>query len=370
MSESHQPSMAHPDVARGQFLRIEKFAVLAPRGKSGGNTIVKVAQEAARTPGFCRHVEHPLAPILLHGVGPLEAAEAAESWARAQPAQFFHKPTQTVMTRKFRADKGCAVVGVISVPPEWTPGNRWTEFCEKSLSWLKQKYSESRLRSVLEHRDERCLHLHFWLIPLAGEALGSVHPGEKALDEVGRKAARVVRDAAYKKAMARLLDEFHEAVGKHFGLERETVGAKRRTRSDWLRNRYHEEQRELEIQRRIEAAVAAAILQQVLDQSSAQALEKVITVDTDKVGAAGRASATHRPALSNLIAIGHAEPIDRSALGHEGAGLDISANQQRSLQDRVPEEVPPVTVSNARRTMVADFGTQQCAAEWIRPRNR
>ena len=366
MTESHQPSMPHPDVARGQFLRIEKFAVNAPRGKSGGNTIAKVANEAARTPGFCPHVEHPLPPTLLYGVGPLEAAEAAESWARAQTAQFFHKPSQTVMTRKFRDDKACAVVGVVSVPPEWTPGTRWTEFCEKSLSWLKDKYSEDRLRSVLEHRDERCLHLHFWLVPLSGEAFSSIHPGEKALDEVGRRAARVIRDAAYKKAMARLLDEFHEAVGKHFGLERETVGARRRSRSDWLRNRYHEEQRELDIQRRIDAAVSTAIHQLKLEQSSAEALEKMITADTDKVGATGRACATLCPAFSNLIAIENAEPIERSALGHEGADLDISTNQQRHLQQGVSEKAPPVTVSNAR-TRLADFTD---TAAWIRPRNR
>lgn len=372
MSESHHPSMPHPDVARGQFLRVEKFAMQAPRGKSGGNTIGKVAQEAARTPGFCPHVEHPLPPTLLYGVGPLKAAEAAELWARAQTAQFVHKPSQSVMTRKFRADQACAVVGVISVPPEWTPGLRWTEFCEKSLSWLKEKYSATRLKSVLEHRDERCLHLHFWLIPLAGESLSSVHPGEKALDDVGRKAARIIRDAAYKKAMARLLDEFHEAVGRNFGLERQTVGGKRRTRADWLRNRYHEEQHELDILRRIDLAVVTAIDQLKLDLSNAQALEKVIAADTDKVGAAGRVSAMLCPAFSSSIAIGRAGPLHLSSLAHEGAGLGISANQQLSLQDRVPaEEVAPVTVSNARRTMVvADLGTQQCAAEWIRPRNR
>ena len=370
MSESHQPSMPHPDVARGQFLRVEKFAVQAPRGKSGGNTIGKVANEAARTRGFCPHVEHPLPPTLLHGVGPLEAAEAAEFWARAQTAQFFHKPSQTVMTRKFRADKACAVVGVISVPPEWTPGARWTQFCEKSLSWLKEKYSEDRLRSVLEHRDERCLHLHFWLVPLSDEALSAVHPGEKALDEVGRRAARVIRDAAFKKAMSALLDEFHEAVGRHFGLERETVGARRRTRSDWLRNRYHQEQRELDILRRIEAAVAAAIHQLKLDQSSAQALEKVITADTNRIGAVDSASATLCPALSNSITIGQAGLLRRSKLANEGAGLGISANQQQPLLDGATGEALPAAISTARTMVVADFGAQQGTAEWIRPRNR
>lgn len=365
--QAHRPAMPKPDVARGQFLRVEKFAAQAPNGKQGGNTIRKVAEEAVRTEGFCPHVAQPVPPTLLFGVGPLEAADLAESWSRHQTAEFFHKPSQTVMTRKFRADKSCALVGVISVPPEWTPGPRWAQFCEKSLDWLRERYREDRLKSVLEHRDERCLHLHFWVVPLADEAFSSIHPGEKALDEVGRRTARVIRDAAFKKAMAGLLDEFHQAVGRHFGLERQTVGGKRRTRSDWLRNRYLEEQRELGIQRRIDAAVAAAIHQLILDQSSAQALEKVITADIDIDSA--RTCATHCSALLSPASTGRAEPPHTPALSRVGAGLVISACALLHSQDETPGEAPPVAVSNAS-TVEADLYTQPSAAGWIRARNR
>lgn len=181
----HRPAMPRTNVARAQFIRVEKFAQKTPFGKQGGNNIFKVAHEAARTEGFCPHVEHPLPPTLLYGVGPLEAAARAEKWTRQQTAQFFHQPSQTLMTRKFRADKPCALVGVISVPPEWVPDQRWILFCEKSLTWLKEKYGEDRLCSVLEHRDERCLHLHFWVLPLDGENFSSVHQGEKAIDTDG-----------------------------------------------------------------------------------------------------------------------------------------------------------------------------------------
>lgn len=361
--------MPKPNVARGQFLRVEKYAVQAPRGKQGGNTIRTVAQEAVRTEGFCPHVAKPVAPTRLYGVGPLEAADLAESWARHQTAQVLHKPSQTLMSRKFRADKACALVGVISVPPEWTPGPRWTQFCEKSLDWLKEKFAGDRLKSVLEHRDERCLHLHFWVVPLADEAFSSIHPGEKALDGVGRKAARVIRDVAYKKAMAGLLDEFHQAVGQDFGLERETVGGKRRTRSDWLRNRYLDEHRELDILRRIDAAVAAAIHQLKLNQSSARALEKVIATETGKVSATEMVSATPCPALSSSTAIVRAVPLHRSAFTHEGASLGNLAYQQMPLLHGLPREELPVAIANAC-TMVADFCTQQGTAAWIRPRDR
>lgn len=257
------------------------------------------------------------------------------------------------------------VVGVISVPPEWTPGPRWAQFCEKSLDWLKEKYAGDRLKSVLEHRDERCLHLHFWVVPLADEAFSSIHPGEAALDQVGRRAARVIRDAAFKKAMAGLLDEFHQAVGQHFGLERETVGGKRRARSDWLRVRCLEEQRKLDIQRRIDAAVAAAIHQLQLDQNNAFALEKVITADS----ASARTGATHCPALLSPTSTGRAEPPHTPALTRDGAGLVISACALLHNQDEVPGEAPPVAVSNAS-TVEADLCTQPSATAWIRARNR
>lgn len=359
--QAYRPAMPKPDVARGQFLRIEKFAVQAPRGKQGGNNIMKVAQEAVRTDGFCPHVEHPLPPQLLFGIDPLQAAERAGHWARHQTAQVLHKPSQTLMTRKFRADKPCALVGVISVPPEWTPGPRWTQFCEKSLDWLKENYAGDRLQSVLEHRDERCLHLHFWVVPLAGETFSCIHPGEKALDEVGRKAARVIRDAAYKKAMARLLDEFHRAVGRDFGLERETVGGRRRSRSDWLRHQYLDEQRELEIQGRIDAAVQAAVHQLRLDQDSAQAPEKMITVDID------RARATHRPAPLSSPSIRLAEPVHTSTLGADGTGPGISTRLLWQLQGEVPHEAQRVANSNVRRVEAEIF--TQSSAVWIRPRN-
>ena len=264
-TSSHGPALPYPNVARGQFLRVEKFAVVSPRGKSGGNNIAKVAHGAVRTAGYCPHIEQPEPPILLYGVSPLDAAARAQEWARQQTDHYHHISCSTPLTRKFRADKPCTVVGVISAPPEWLPDERWAQFCSASLAWLKRKYGEDRLCSLLEHRDERWLHMHFWVVPHLGETFSAIHQGEKALDKVGRKAARVIRDAAYKKAMSQLLDEFSLAVGSNFGLARETVNGTRRSREDWQRKQYLDSHRELEVQRRIAQAVDAAIHQTRLD---------------------------------------------------------------------------------------------------------
>lgn len=298
---SFRPALPYPNVARGQFLRVEKFAVVAPRGKSGGNNLAKIAHEAQRTIGYCPHIEQPEPPILLYGVNPLEAAARAQEWARQQTDHYHHISSTTPLPRKFRADKPCAVVGVISAPPEWLPDERWTKFCGESLAWLKQKYGEDRLCSLLEHRDERWMHMHFWVVPRLDESFSAIHQGEKALDEVGRKAARVIRDAAYKKTMAQLLDEFNLAVGSNFGLARETVSGRRRSREDWQRKQYLDRQRELEVQRRIAQAVDAAVYQTRLEIISEVTRAKLVEQGSPLIPVVSRPPLRPTHAYPNLL---------------------------------------------------------------------
>jgi len=242
----------------GQFLHVDKYAVIAPRGKSGGSNIFSIANEAERVDGFCDHVIHPELPTLLWGVSPSQAAKEAEAWARSRTEEYVHKPTGRKKWRKGRLDTACALVAVVSVPNSWKNDERWRRFVARTLDWLKKKYEE-RLRSVVEHRDERCLHLHIWVVPRQGESFSAIHPGVMALEKLGRKAPRINREAVYKKAMSALLDEFSAEVAIGFGLERTSVKGKRFTRDQLMRKRFFDEQRELDVQRRIDAAVSAAL---------------------------------------------------------------------------------------------------------------
>ena len=260
--------MPHPK--HGQFLRVEKFAVAAPYRKQGGNTIDKVAHEASRTEGYCPHVSRPSAPVLRYGVPPLVAAQRAKSWANMQEASYLHKQSQTQKRRKFRDDRAAALVGVISAPTEWVLGERWNELTTACIDFLKNKYGSGRLTTVIEHHDEPCLHLHFWVLPLATESFSAVHDGERAIQRVWLGAPRVVRDAAYKGAMSKLLDDFHHEVGCKFGFERETVSLSRTSRQQWLKEKWLREQREKEIQHRIDVAVAEAIEKFKADQTHFQ----------------------------------------------------------------------------------------------------
>lgn len=245
----------------GQFIRVEKYAIKAPPGKSSPSNIYQIAKEAMRIPGYCDHIDLPRTPRIVFGVNPVKAANVAASWSRQQTAQVFHKPSQCLLSRKFRVDKPCAAVGVISVPPEWVLGERWTRFCDVSVAWLVKKHHQDRLLSVVEHVDERCLHLHFWVVPRIDERFSAVHQGVKAVEDVGLNAIRAVRDAAYKSAMAQLQDEFHELVGKFFGMERETVGRSRYTRKQWHQKCFFDEKREIEIQMRIDDAILVALVE-------------------------------------------------------------------------------------------------------------
>jgi hypothetical protein len=294
------PASLLPSPARGQFLRVDKFAIAAPKGKEGGNNLDKVANEALRVEGFCPHVEDPKPPVLRFGVDPIEAARLAKDWASKQSTSYLHKPSQTQMYRKRRDDRPAALVGVASVPPEWVVGRQWDDFTSACILWLKVTFGEDRLTSVLEHQDERCLHLHFWVIPRPGESFSSIHDGERAIDAVGRSASKVLRDVAYKKAMAKLLDDFQDKVAGRFGLVRETVRGHRKTRKQWLHDQWLEEQRENAILERIEAAEAKAIkpyqARLLMFESAAETAKAFLR---ERETAATAAVSTNLPATQN-----------------------------------------------------------------------
>lgn len=338
-----RPTDPRPNQIRGQFLRVEKYAEKAPYGKQGQNTIFKIANEAIRVEGFCPHIASPQIPEILYGVSPLEAATHAQTWAHHQTALFLHKPTQKIMHRKFRVDKPCALVGVISLPPEWTTGPRWNQFCNQSVTWLKRKFGEDRLTSVLAHLDEPCLHLHFWVIPRLGEGFSSIHQGEKAIEEVGRKSARQIRDAAYKKAMALLLDEFNSSVGRSFGLERETVSGSRYSRTEWRRRKNLERQREIDVQKRIDAAI---------DQTR--------RVDRD---AALDCALTPEARCAPIPSVG----LDQLHAGSEIELNPISSSLRVTLRNQTEPTQQPVIPPRIGIEIVNSNLSQD---QWIRPRSR
>ena len=123
-----------------------------------------------------------------------------------------------------------------------------------------------------------------------------MHEGARAIESVGRIAARVVRDAAYKKAMASMQDDFFESVGSRYGLLRESVKRRRVSREEWLRKRWLDQQREIDIECRVKKEVDVRLAELLGQHSLAerkytgivirtietpQELEKSVQIDKD-----------------------------------------------------------------------------------------
>jgi hypothetical protein len=174
-----------------------------------------------------------MAPTILQGQSPLdllsELRKRPRLWVR-----YFHKPSKSFRQRRQRLDHPVLAAGVISVPSDWQYSeDRWAEFKADCLVWLNKTFGEKRV-NVIEHLDEKCLHLHVFLVPLEEEDIANVHPGLMALETLkGVGPTPTQRREAYRKAMAKLLDDFHQEVGSRFELVRRHINARRMTRAQW-----------------------------------------------------------------------------------------------------------------------------------------
>jgi hypothetical protein len=87
-----------------------------------------------------------------------------------------------------------------------------------SIDWLRRRFG-NYLVAVLSHADETYPHLHFFCV---GDA-NAIHPGLRAEFEDGvRLTSHSLKKARYRAAMASFLDDYHQEVGSHFDLQRNT----------------------------------------------------------------------------------------------------------------------------------------------------
>ena len=204
-----------------QFLHVESYARNAGKGKAGGHTIRSVADEADRIGNAFPHVEHAKPPKIRFGISAHEAANLAEKWAETATDARDHK---------LRKDGLCMVGGVISYPSD---GKNWEKFLSNSIHWLKKKYGD-RLKSVIEHTDEPFRHVHFYVVPDAGERFESIHEGRAASQDAKAKGLlKGAQNLAYKAAMRGLQDEFCTSVGMLNGLTRLGPRRRRLSRVGW-----------------------------------------------------------------------------------------------------------------------------------------
>jgi len=205
-----------------QFIHLGCYGRQPRKGEPQWSCIAGIAAEGARTPGASRHIKYPSRPAVLLGISPIDAGRLAIDRAdRALDAK----------GRKLRCDGVAFVAGVVSYPVDRQVMNDWIADADyynfwrhQVVEWLKGQFG-SNLLSVVEHSDERFVHLHFYGVPPLDDDrkldLGAVHPGRAAKIEAAAVGApKRDQDAAYRAGMRRFQDRFHHDVSSKFGHDR------------------------------------------------------------------------------------------------------------------------------------------------------
>ncbi|MBY3504018.1 plasmid recombination protein [Rhizobium laguerreae] len=226
-----------------QFIHLESFA---RKADAKGRSTNFVFAEASRKPEASVHVQNPLPPIVVYGVG-VETVQEIHDTAAA---------TATIAVkgghvRKVAKDKKTLHTVVASYPATMAelrndPGKRKEadEWERRTVSWLRSQYGDD-LKSVVRHEDEEYFHVHAYVVPLDEPGMSALkyHPGttaKRAIMDGGKndddkKALSKKADVAYKQAMREWQDSYHEAVAVPCGLTRLGPQRRRLSREEWQR---------------------------------------------------------------------------------------------------------------------------------------
>lgn len=219
-AEASAPAEGEKQMSGYQFFHIEGYARVAGKGKAGGHSVASIMAEARRDPGACPHVPFPQQPRVIFG-DLLSVEPLAHAWADQAVDQRGHK---------MRKDGLCLLAGVISAPRTILD---WKSFRDDSRAFLEREYGD-RLKCVVEHRDEKERHIHFYAVPRPGEGFSALHRGRAAAEQAkaqGRLKGEQNRE--YKSAMRLWQDQFFLEVASLHGLTRIGPGRRRLTRDEW-----------------------------------------------------------------------------------------------------------------------------------------
>ncbi len=260
-----------------QFVHLESFA-RKPDAKGRGTDFI--FSEASRRPEASIHVEKPLPPVVVYGVGVEVVQEIHDTAAAAATI-----PVKGGHVRKVAKDKKTLHTVVASYPAtideiRGDPAKRADaeEWEKRTIGWLRSQYGDD-LKSVIRHEDEAFFHIHAYIVPLDEPGMSALkyHPGTMAKravmdsdkDGEDKKTLSKRADAAYKQAMREWQDSYHEAVGVPCGLAR--LGPKRRrlSRDEWQREK-----------------VQAKSLQKVVQRAKAVKADGEAYIDRTKTDAA------------------------------------------------------------------------------------
>ncbi|CDZ73256.1 Mob protein [Neorhizobium galegae bv. orientalis] len=248
-----------------QFVHLESFA---RKADAKGRSTDFIFSEASRKPEASVHVQNPLPPVVVFGIG-IEAVHDIHDTAAAAA-------TITVKgghLRKVAKDKKTLHTVVASHPftmdeirADPAKQREVEEWERRTVQWLKDQYGDD-LKSVIRHEDEEYFHIHAYIVPVDEPGMSALkfHPGVTKKREImaagpaegeDSKALSKRADASYKAAMRQWQDSYHEAVAVPCGLTRLGPQRRRLTRDEWQREKVQAQalQKTIEQARKVKAS--------------------------------------------------------------------------------------------------------------------
>lgn len=295
-----------------QFVHLESYA---RKADAKGRSTDFIFAEASRRPEASTHVQSPLPPVIVFGVGVDEVQKIHDDAAAAA--------TVTVKggyTRKVAQDKKTLHTVVASYPATMTevgddPIRRHDaeEWEWRTVQWLKDQY-RGDLKSVIRHEDEEYFHIHAYIVPVDEPGMSALkfHPGVTkkreimaagARDGENAKALSKRADAGYKQAMREWQDSYHEAVAVPCGLTRLGPQRRRLTRAEWQREKVQAKALQTTIER---AKAVKASGKNFIQKTKSEA-------ETIRTAAAQEREAADKAAQAALAAEKQAQEVQKEA---------------------------------------------------------
>lgn len=187
----------------------------------------EIVGEALRRPANCAHVLGSSPPIHHFGVQLQNLKRFVLELEKKSKA--ITVPTARGRRRQ-RSDTPILIGIVLSLPmpPSERESVQVQEWIRKAVEWLRERYGDDRLVCVLEHVDEKCVHLHAY-VHNRGASVKPLMAGHQAVQAA--KAAGRPRNAlgkAYRAGTSLLQDLFYEAVSRPLGMLRKSLSPRPR----------------------------------------------------------------------------------------------------------------------------------------------
>lgn len=227
-----------------QFVHLESYA---RKADAKGRSTDFIFAEASRKPEASVHVQNPLPPVVVFGIGIEGVQQMHDDAAAAATIN-----VKGGHIRKVAKDKKTLHTVVASFPymmaeirDDPTKRKDAEDWEKRTVAWLRSQYGDD-LKSVVRHEDEEYFHIHAYVVPLDEPGMSALkfHPGVTkkreimaagARDGEDAKALSKRADAAYKQAMREWQDSYYDAVAVPCGLTRLGPQRRRLTREEWQR---------------------------------------------------------------------------------------------------------------------------------------